>query len=92
VLNKIDLIAEDERAAQCAAFAKSLRHKGPLFTISAIDGTGCRELTFAIQAWLDAHPQAVPEAAAAPAEAVGPVVLTPAPVAARRRRRTDEEA
>jgi GTPase len=92
VLNKIDLIPEEERTAQCAAFAKSLRYKGPLFAISAIDGTGCRELTFAIQAWLDEHPQATPESGAAPAEASAPVVLTPAPVAPRRRRRTDEEA
>jgi GTPase len=90
VLNKIDLIPEEERAAQCAAFAKSLRYKGPLFAISAIDGTGCRELTFAIQGWLDEHPQVTPETGAAPAEASAPVVLTPAPVAPRRRRKTDD--
>src|SRR4029078_12738079 len=55
VLNKIDLVSEDERAAHCTAFAKSLRYKGPLFAISAIDGIGCRELTFAVQDWLDEH-------------------------------------
>ncbi len=64
------------------AFVKSLRWKGPVFGISAIDGDGCRALTFAVQDWLDAHPaQAhVPEAEEAP------VVVTPPPVDVRRRR------
>jgi GTP-binding protein len=56
VLNKLDLIDEDERAARVAAFVKSYRWKGPLFAVSAIDGGGCRELVFAIQAWLEQHP------------------------------------
>jgi GTP-binding protein len=56
VLNKLDLIDEDERAARVAAFVKSYRWKGPLFAVSAIDGSGCRELVFAIQAWLEQHP------------------------------------
>jgi GTP-binding protein len=90
VLNKIDLIPESERTARCKAFTKSLRASGPVYTISAIDGTGCRELTFAIQAWLDAHPEVAPEAEHADASA--PVVVTPAPVAARRRRRAPADA
>jgi GTP-binding protein len=83
VLNKLDLIPADERDARVNAFTKSLRWKGPVFAISAIDGGGCRGLTFAVQDWLDAHPaQAdVPEADEAP------VVVTPAPVDARRRRK-----
>ncbi len=56
VLNKLDLIDEDERAARVAAFVKSYRWKGPLFAVTAIDGTGCGELVFAIQAWLEQHP------------------------------------
>jgi len=89
VLNKIDLIPDDERDARCKTFVRSLRYKGPVFAISAIDGTGCRELTFAIQDWLDAHPEPAP--APASAEANAPVVVTPAPVAPRRPRRTADE-
>jgi len=58
VLNKLDLLPEDERAKAVASFVKSYRWKGPVFPVTAIDGTGCRELTFAIQAWLEEHPVA----------------------------------
>jgi GTP-binding protein len=83
VLNKVDLLPEDEREKRVKAFVRSYRWKGPVFAISAVNGEGCRELTFAIQEWLDAHP--------APAEAEEPpidsaVVVTPAPVRTRRRR------
>jgi len=83
VLNKLDLLPEDGREARAKAFAKAFRWKGPVFSVAAISGEGCRPLVYAIQAWLDAHP-------AEPAEAVGPaetpVVVTPAPIAPRRRR------
>jgi GTP-binding protein len=84
VLNKIDLVPADERETRCKAFARSFRGKGPVFAISALETTGCRELTFAIQQWLDAHPHEAPEAAGVDAHA--PVVVTPPPVIARRRR------
>src|SRR6185437_14729591 len=90
VLNKMDLLPPDERAARAKAFAKSLRYDGPLFAISAIDGSGCRELTFAVQDWLDAHPQAHGEPAAA--DAGVPIRLKPAPVAPRRRRKRQDES
>ena len=103
VLNKIDLVAEDERETRVKAFVKSYRWKGPVFVIAAVDGEGCRELTFAVQDWLDAHParpqpDADPDARDAAASDAGasepaaPVVLRPAPVATpvRRRRRTPE--
>jgi GTP-binding protein len=48
VINKIDLVPEDERKtrinALVKAYGKGVRH----FVISAINGDGCRELTFAI--------------------------------------------
>jgi len=88
VLNKIDLIPADERAARCKAFVKSFRYKGPVFAISAIDGGGCRELTFAIQDWLDAQPRPAP----VEADETTPIVVTPAPVAPRRRRRAADES
>ena len=65
VLNKLDLVPEDERKKRVAAFVKSYRWKGPVFAIAAVNGDGCRELTFAIQAWLDANPAAGVEAPAA---------------------------
>jgi GTPase len=71
VLNKLDLVPEEERKKRVAAFVKAYRWKGPVFAIAAIAGEGCRELTFAIQAWLDEHPapELVEEAAAEAAEA-----------------------
>jgi GTPase len=83
VLNKLDLIAEDERVKRVKAFVRAYRWKGPVFGIAAISGEGCRELTFAIQDWLDEHPATAEEARAEEA----PVVVTPAPVRARRRTR-----
>ena len=107
VLNKLDLLPEAERESTAKAFVRKYRWKGPWFAISAIDGGGCRELIFGIQAWLDEHPQRpaempaqaqAPEAPGAPLQpppgvlvvtpAAGePIVVRPAPVTARRRRR-----
>jgi len=56
VLNKADLIDADERKARVAEFVKSYRWKGPVFTIAAISGEGCRDLVYAVQRWLEAHP------------------------------------
>ena len=87
VLNKLDLVPEGEREARCKAFVRARRWKGPVFAISAIDGGGCRELVQGVQAWLDAHPAPAQEASLADSEA--PIVVTPAPVAPRRRRRAE---
>jgi GTPase len=66
VLNKLDLIPLEERDARIKAFVKSYRWKGPAFAIAAVNGEGCREVVFAIQDWLDAHPEhaSIPGAAA----------------------------
>ena len=56
VLNKLDLVPADERAARVKAFVKAYRWKGPVFAVAAVNGEGCREVVFAIQDWLDAHP------------------------------------
>jgi GTPase len=62
VLNKLDLVAPEERAQRVAAFVDAYRSTGPMFAISAIDGEGCRELVYAIQDWLEKHPaEIVPE-------------------------------
>ena len=88
VLNKLDLVPQDERTSRVAAFVKSMRHKGPVFAISAISGDGTRPMVYAIQEWLDARPAASAEAEPA---AGTTQVLTPAPVRTRRRRAASAE-
>ncbi len=56
VLNKLDLIAADNREQRVAAFVKAYRWKGPVFGVSAINGEGCRPLVYALMEWLDRHP------------------------------------
>ena len=69
VLNKLDLVPENEREARVQAVVKGYGSKGPVFAIAAVNGEGCRALTFKIQDWLDAHP--APDAAGSEL-AVGP--------------------
>jgi GTP-binding protein len=90
VLNKLDLVPEEERDARVAALVKSLRWKGPVFRIAAISATGTRELTYAVQQWLDEHPAADAVAAQGEGAVDTPVVVHPAPVAAKRRRRAPD--
>jgi GTPase len=54
VLNKIDLLDDDERDATCRALLKRLGGRSKSFMISAITGAGCQALTFAIMDFLDA--------------------------------------
>jgi GTP-binding protein len=53
VLNKTDLLPEDEREKICKKFIRSLGWKGKSFTISALSGEGCRALTYAIMEYLE---------------------------------------
>ncbi|HEX8964386.1 MAG TPA: GTPase ObgE [Rhodocyclaceae bacterium] len=53
IINKIDLIAEDERKARIDAFLKAYGKVERHFAISAIDGSGCRELSFAVMEHLE---------------------------------------
>lgn len=45
VLNKIDLLPPDDRETLIRNIVKGLRWKGPVFSVSAATGEGCRELT-----------------------------------------------
>ena len=56
MLNKLDLVPQEEREARVKAFVGAYRWKGPVFAISAVNGEGCRELVYKLQDWLDAHP------------------------------------
>ena len=55
VLNKLDLVAEDERAAKVEDFLQRLGRLERVFTISALTGDGCRALCFAIMDYLNTH-------------------------------------
>ncbi|MBA3997227.1 MAG: GTPase ObgE [Candidatus Accumulibacter sp.] len=53
VLNKLDLIPEEEREQRVADFLQAYGHTGPCYRISAINGDGCRELVYKLQEALD---------------------------------------
>ena len=48
VLNKLDMVAPDERDARVEKFVKRLRWKGPVFMISALTREGCEPLIRAV--------------------------------------------
>ena len=48
VLNKLDLLQEEDRDEKVAAFLKAFGEDTRYFAISAINGEGCKELTYAI--------------------------------------------
>ena len=52
VLNKLDLVAEEERQALVDGIVERLAWKGPVFHISALAREGCDELIQAIYRWL----------------------------------------
>jgi GTP-binding protein len=66
VLNKIDLLPEEEAEKRCADIVRRLRWKGPTFRISGVTGKGTRELTQAVMRELEAIEEK--KKAAAPAD------------------------
>ncbi|MGD9786940.1 MAG: Obg family GTPase CgtA [Sulfuricellaceae bacterium] len=55
VLNKLDALPQDERTERIAAFLRDFGWQDRYFTISALTGEGCKELTYAIMDHLDAQ-------------------------------------
>lgn len=53
VLNKIDLLPEEEREARCREIVERLDWSGPVFHICAIKGEGTKELTYKIMEHLE---------------------------------------
>ena len=53
VLNKIDLVPEEERKKRIAALLKGYGKVERHFVISAIDGAGCREVVYAVMDYLE---------------------------------------
>jgi GTPase len=52
VLNKIDMVQDPEQVA--ADFVKAFDWDGPVFAISAINGNGCKQLSYAIMEHMEA--------------------------------------
>jgi GTPase len=48
VLNKLDMVPEEERAARVKDFVKRLKWKGPVFEVSALNRAGCDALIRAV--------------------------------------------
>ncbi|HED52216.1 MAG TPA: GTPase ObgE, partial [Gammaproteobacteria bacterium] len=61
VLNKIDMVPEDEREALCQDLVERLDWQGPVFSISALAKLGTRELVYAIMDVIEARRQAAAE-------------------------------
>lgn len=80
VLNKIDLLPEEEAEERCQHIVDELEWDGPVFRISAANGVGTQELAFAIMNYLEA----LNERMAADAEFAGQEQAA--------RRRLEEEA
>ena len=55
VLNKLDMVASDERRARVDDFVKRFKWKGPVFEISALTREGCESLIHAIYAHVKAQ-------------------------------------
>ena len=53
MLNKIDRLPEEEVEQRCQAIVDELEWTGPVFKIAAINGSGTRELMFAIMSFLE---------------------------------------
>jgi GTP-binding protein len=64
VLNKLDMVPEDEREARVAAFLKGFDWHGPVFEISALTGQGCEALCYAVYDHIAAHSDAQRQAEA----------------------------
>jgi GTP-binding protein len=57
VLNKLDMVPEDERKKRVKDFIKRFGWKAPVFEISALTREGCEELVIAIYNYLDEQRQ-----------------------------------
>ena len=53
VLNKLDVVPEEERKKRVKDFVKRFGWKGPVFEISALNRDGCEDLITAIYSYLE---------------------------------------
>ena len=61
VLNKIDMLDENDQQNVVDQFVKDYGWTRPVFAISALTGTGCEKLTYAIMEYLGTTTRAAPE-------------------------------
>jgi len=74
VLNKLDMVPEDEREARVKDFVKRFKWKGPVHRISALTHDGTQALVHAIQEYLDELRAEEDAAAAAPDQRLDPTL------------------
>ena len=53
VLNKVDMVPEEDREAHCQAIVDELGWQGPVFRVSALSGEGTKPLTQAVMRWIE---------------------------------------
>jgi len=58
VLNKLDMLGDEERAARSADFVQRFGWTGPVFEISALTGMGCDKLCYAVYDYVSSHSEA----------------------------------
>lgn len=61
VLNKVDLLSDEEKEVRVRKFIEDFGWQGPYFIISAINGEGCKELSFAIMDYLSESKKTIEE-------------------------------
>lgn len=61
VLNKLDMLPEDERESRCQAVLDGLQWQGPVYHISALTGEGVQPLLLDLQNFLDERAAAFAE-------------------------------
>lgn len=74
MLNKLDMVPEDEREARVKDFVKRFKWKGPVHRISALTHDGTQALVHAIQEYLDELRAEEDAAAAAPDQRLDPTL------------------
>ncbi|HIO76298.1 MAG TPA: GTPase ObgE, partial [Gammaproteobacteria bacterium] len=57
VLNKVDLMSDEEADQILQTLVESLSWTSPSFVVSGLTGKGCRELMFGVQGWLTQQDQ-----------------------------------
>jgi len=61
LLNKLDIVPEDEREERCQQVIDALNWKGPVYKISAITKDGTQQISYDIMSFLDKRAEAAAE-------------------------------
>lgn len=61
ILNKLDLLPQDEQEAKCQEVINALDWKGPVYNISAITKNGTEKITYDIMSFLEERSEAAAE-------------------------------